>query len=53
MAPPTTPKTPTTTKGSKKIISKQPKGSRTASKSGAVVEKKANKRKRKSQSNAF
>jgi hypothetical protein len=48
MAPPTTPKTPT--KGSKKIISKQSKGSRTASKAGASVEKKANKRKRKSQS---
>jgi hypothetical protein len=51
MAPPTTPKTPT--KGSKKIISKQSKGSGTATKSGAGVERKANKRKRKSQSNAF
>jgi len=46
MAPPTTPKTPS--KGSKQMISKQSKGNRTASKSGAVVvEKKSNKRKRK------
>jgi hypothetical protein len=48
MAPPTTPKTPS--KGSKKIISKQ---SKVGSKSGAGVEKKTHKRKRKSQSIVF
>jgi hypothetical protein len=47
MAPPTTPKT--ASKGSKKIISKQSKGSRTATKSGAGAEKKTTKRKRKLQ----
>ncbi len=51
MAPPATPKT--ASKGSKKIISKQSKGTRTASKAGASVEKKTHKRKRKSQSIVF
>jgi hypothetical protein len=45
MAPPATPKTPS--KGSKKIVSKQSKGSLSGSKSGAGVEKKTHKRKRK------
>lgn len=44
MAPPATPKTPS--KGSK-MISKPTKGGRTPSKSGAGVEKKTHKRKRK------
>lgn len=51
MAPPTTVKTPS--KGSKKMITKQSKGSLGSSKSAAAGDKKAHKRKRKLYSSVF